>query len=79
MAIDLELSAKIQEWRAKALAGTLTPEESREAINVLRQGRVAAQAASTTSRTKTAAAKAPVDTSALLANLKAGNVPGTKL
>lgn len=79
MAIDLEMSMKIQEWRTKALNGTLTLEESREAINVLRQGRVAAQVASTTSRTKTAAAKAPIDTKSLLEGLKAGNSLGTKL
>ena len=44
MAIDLppELSAKLQIWRSKAAAGTLTIEEARESIIILRQARFAA-------------------------------------
>lgn len=35
----LNLQMKVAEWRAKARAGTLTLEETKEAIKVLRQGR----------------------------------------
>lgn len=35
----LNLQMKVAEWRAKARAGTLSLEETKEAIKVLRQGR----------------------------------------
>ena len=40
-----EIQAKIAIWRRRAIEGTLTPEEMREAIDLLRQGRAAASAA----------------------------------
>lgn len=43
---------KIQTWRQKAREGTLTTEELRDAIQVLREGRVAAAKSSSTSRAK---------------------------
>lgn len=79
MAISLEMTQKITEWRRKALAGELTKEECMEAIRALRSDRVAASHASTTSRTKKADSRAPVDTSALLAGLLGGQGPGEKL
>lgn len=56
--ISAELALKIEDWRRKAIAGTLTPEECREAIQILRQGRTGAQITSTASKTKKATAKA---------------------
>lgn len=45
-----ELQAKIAIWRQKAIEGTLTAEEMKEAIVALRQGRVSAAATSDASR-----------------------------
>lgn len=59
MSAELDLQLKVAEWRAKARAGTLTLEETREAIKVLRAGRSLIAAASGGSKTnKTAKAKA---------------------
>lgn len=66
--LDVPLSVKLEEWRQKAAAGTITTEEMRTCIQAIRQGRVAAAAVSAKSR----AAKAPVDLSSLddeIANL----------
>ena len=53
MSAELDLQLKVAEWRAKARAGTLTLEETRDAIKVLRSGRAAvAQAASGTKARK---------------------------
>lgn len=52
--VSPENSAKIALWRQKAAEGTLTIEEMREAVSVLRAGRVAAQRSSDESRTKRA-------------------------
>jgi hypothetical protein len=41
-----ELQAKIASWRAKAIDGTITQDEMREAIALMRQGRVGAAIAS---------------------------------
>lgn len=61
MALDLPLSVRVDEWRRKATEGTITPEEMRECIAAIRQGRVSAATTSAKSR----AAKAPVDLAAL--------------
>ncbi len=45
-----ELLANIAIWRQKAIDGTLTLEETREAIAALRQGRNSAHYASDTAR-----------------------------
>lgn len=45
-----DLSAKISLWRAKAVEGTLTPEEMREAISLLRGERVSAAQATDKAR-----------------------------
>jgi hypothetical protein len=54
-----ELNAKIAIWRQKAIDGTLTIEEMKEAISALRQGRVSAGIASATSRAKKAKVEVP--------------------
>lgn len=61
-----ETSAKLQLWRQKAIDGTLTKEEMRDAIILLREDRVRAAAVSTKSKVK----KAPIDTDALLGELE---------
>ena len=63
-----ELQSKISIWRAKAVAGTLSVEEMKEAIRALRQDRVGASIASETSRRKTAKAASP-DANDLLAEM----------
>ena len=70
MALSPENTARLLALRQKAIAGTATRDELREGIVILRQDRVAAQAASTASKTAKAKAAAPVDTTAILANLK---------
>ena len=67
--MNAETQAQISIWRAKALAGTLTHEEMREAITLLRQERVGAAKTSAASRERKAA-KAPVDADALLNELE---------
>lgn len=71
MALSAENSARLQALRAKSIAGTATIEELKEGVTILRADRVSAQIASTTSKAKKAADAAPVDTGAVLANLKA--------
>lgn len=66
-----EIQLKIQEWRAKAREGSLTQDEMREAIAVLRKDRGAipsATAGSKTTRERKAAAAKP-DSDALLGEL----------
>lgn len=74
MALTPDDTIRVEILRRKALDGTITIEEQREVIVLLRQGRVGAQIGSTASRTKKAEAKAPVDTAALLKGLMAGQV-----
>jgi ribosomal protein L12E/L44/L45/RPP1/RPP2 len=64
-----ELQSKVGEWRQKALAGTLTQDEMRDAITFLRSSRVAAAKTSAASKERKAA-KAPVDADALLNELE---------
>ena len=52
---QLTLQLKVEEWRAKARAGTLTLEETREAIKVLRAGRALTATATGGTKTKAAA------------------------
>lgn len=69
--MNVEQTARLQAISRKAIEGTATPEELREGVSILRSDRVAASHASTTSRTAKAAAAKPLDTGALLADLKA--------
>lgn len=52
---QLDLAMKVETWRAKARAGTMTLEEMRDAIKVLRQGRSLIATASGGSKTNKAA------------------------
>jgi hypothetical protein len=57
-----ELQSKISVWRQKALDGTLTIDEMREAIVLMRQGRMSAASASEQARrTKAKAAVKSAD------------------
>lgn len=64
-------SLQIQAWRKKVSAGTITKEELREAMELLRQGRAMAHETSATSRARksTTAAKKNVDSDKLLGEL----------
>ena len=53
-----ELQAKIALWQQKALAGTLTLEEQREAIRLMRADRITASVTTKTSRSKAPARSA---------------------
>lgn len=65
-----EQTLRIQQLRQKSLTPEgLTLEEKREAVTLMRKGRTGAQIAAVRSRTAKAAAKAPVDTAALLQQL----------
>lgn len=68
MALSPEMQSKVQLWRQKAREGTLTVEERREAIQLLRQDRVGAAQISAASRAKKAP-KAPVNADDLLNEL----------
>ena len=58
--ISPELQSKLFAWRQKAAAGTLSIEEMREAIALLREGRSAAQTAGReAAASKRASSKAP--------------------
>ena len=52
--ISLDLQMRIAEWRRQAAEGTLALDEMKEAIVMLRQGRVAAQNASAVAKRKAA-------------------------
>jgi len=67
--MSLDTTDRIQQLRQKAQLGELTIEETKEAINLMRQGRVSAAQTSAKSRSKKAAA-APVDSDALLNQLE---------
>ena len=67
--------ARLQEWRQKAAAGTMTLDECREAIAAIRKERVQASAVSSVSKerkaTATAKAKAaPINSDDLLGELE---------
>ncbi len=68
----MDLTAQVQIWRQKAAAGQLSQDEMKEAIQALRQGRIAASAASAASGAKKAAkvAKASVNSDDLLNQLE---------
>lgn len=69
MALSPETQAKVQLWRQKAREGTLSQEERREAIQLLRQDRIGAAQVSTASRAKKAS-KAPINADDLLSELE---------
>lgn len=54
-----DLLAKIEEWRRKSADGTITMDEQKEAILLLRQTRVTALTASKASKAKGGGKKGP--------------------
>jgi hypothetical protein len=66
--VSPELQSKISIWRTKAVAGTLTPDEMKEAILALRQDRIGASIASAASKRTKAKAEIP-DADDLLAEM----------
>lgn len=50
--LSVPLSVKIEEWRAKSAAGTITMEEYREAVAAIRNGRLAAAAPTSKAKAK---------------------------
>lgn len=71
MAFTLEQTQFLNSVRQKARSDAASLDELREALRIMRQDRVAASTGSTASRTKKAAAAAPVNTDAVLDKLKA--------
>lgn len=65
MAMTPELESKIAIWRARAINGTLTQEDMKEAILALRADRIGAAVASAASKRVKAKAEVP-DADALL-------------
>lgn len=66
------IAANLQLWRQKALDGTITQDEMREAIAAIRNERLGASKVSDASRERkstTKAKAAPVDSDALLGQL----------
>ena len=53
--VSLELQSRIAEWRLRVAEGTITPEEMKEAISMLRAGRLTAASAASASRKKSSA------------------------
>lgn len=64
-----EIQSKVAEYRLKAREGTLTREEMKDALVILRQGREAASTTSDKAKTKKAAAKKTVNSDDLLNEL----------
>lgn len=71
MALTPEQTQRIQIIQAKVIAGTHTKDELKEGIMILRGDRVAAQHASTKSKTNAAAERKVINPATLLADLKA--------
>lgn len=66
----LNLQIKVAEWRAKARAGTLTQDEMRESIKVLRGSRLLIAAATGGAKTNRAAKTAKPNGEDLLSELE---------
>jgi hypothetical protein len=66
--VSPELQSKIALWRQKAVQGTLSPDEMKEAILALRQDRIGAAVASAASKRTKAKAEIP-DADDLLAEM----------
>jgi len=70
MAFTLEQTRRLAEIRDRSIKGIVTLEELKEGFQIMRQDRVAASTGSTASRAKKAADKAPINTAALLDQLR---------
>jgi len=57
--ISLEIQEKISVWRRKVADGTITEEEMKQAIVILRQGRLLAANSSAAAKRKKAVAEIP--------------------
>lgn len=68
--ISPELQSKIASWRLRAVDGTLTDAEMREAIIFLREGRVAAASAAARARSPAAKRVAAPSADSLLGELE---------
>lgn len=68
MSTDMDYHHKLAEFRRKAADGTITLDEMREAVALVRQGRVSAAESAAKSKAKTSS-KAPVNASLLLSQL----------
>lgn len=64
-----ELQSKLALWRQKSIDGTITLEELKEAVRIMRSDRHAALDAQMKSSSGSRAKKAPVDTAKLLSDL----------
>jgi hypothetical protein len=65
MEAELPLHDRIEIWKQKAVAGTLSDDEMKQAIAVMRGGRVAASETSAKAKSKAA----PIDSDSILDNL----------
>lgn len=65
-----ELQSKLALWRQKSIDGTITLEELKEAVRIMRSDRHAALDAQMKSSSGPRAKKAPVDTAKLLNDLE---------
>jgi hypothetical protein len=65
-----ELQSKLAIWRQKSIDGTITLEELKEAVRLMRADRHAALDAQAKSSTGSRGKKAPVDTQKLLNDLE---------
>jgi len=68
--LTVEQTARLLAIQRKVLEGTETIEDLKEGVTLLRQDRIAASAAGTTSRSKRVEEKKVVDPAAALAELK---------
>lgn len=64
-----ELQSKLALWRQKSIDGTITLEELKEAVRIMRSDRHAALDAQMKSSSGSRAKKPPVDTAKLLSDL----------
>jgi hypothetical protein len=69
MQMSSEIQAKVAMWRRKSIEGTLSPEEMREAVDLLRAGRTSAAMTAAAAKKRTKAAKAIVSADDLLDEL----------
>lgn len=70
--MNTQIHERLTVLRAKSRANTITMEEIRESITLMREGRIAAAATSSTSKAKkatTAAKKLPINSDDLLSEL----------
>lgn len=68
--MEHSLETQIAEWRAKALSGSMSMEEMKAAVAVIRQNRPQAAQRSESSKARKATANKSVDTAALFDELE---------